>query len=50
MPALPFCISAAMAQICDNLKYMTDTHEVSGRSNAEKGEIAPIGGGIFTAP
>lgn len=39
-----------MAQICDNLKYMTDTHEVSGRGNAEKGEIAPIGSGIFTAP
>lgn len=41
-----------MAQVCDSLKYMTITWKVRshGRSNDEKGEIAPVGDGIFTAP
>lgn len=49
MPALPFCIPSAMAQVCDTFVYELRL-ELSGRSNDEKGEIIPGGGSIFIAP
>ena len=49
MPALPSCISAGMAQVCDTLVCELRL-EVSGRSNDEEGEIVSGGGGVFTAP